>query len=300
MINELLSRPNIQEFLNKYPSSRWKELITDLFEIGILNLRNSFNRDEFSRKQFIRIINDLENPSPAPIAPLNYNSFQSPQQYENYQNQKSNYSYPQKSSTFTSQKIYNKKYLDDNLKSYYDGYDFKRRKRRIKKLESRETPAKMDAFYSPKNETPMTSDLKIKKRSHWEIMNKILMSRQKRDRDRNEIKQMKEIYKEKWREHLEKKRLERMRERKAEEDIKEEEREKRRIKEDEDYQEGYYEDHQEEDEIEEEEETDKYNDYNRGYDDEEEEEEEGEEGEEGEVEGEGEEGMEEGAEEEHN
>ena len=296
MINELLSRPNIQEFLNKYPSSRWKELITDLFEIGILNLRNSFNRDEFSRKQFIKIIKDLENPSPAPIAPLNYNSHQSPQQNENYKNQKSNYSYPQKSSTFTSQKINNKKYLDDNLKSYYDGYDFKRRKRRIKKLESRETPAKMDAFYSPKNETPMTSDVKIRKRSHWEIMNKIMMSRQKRDRDRNEIKQKKEMYKEQWEEFLEKKRLERMRERKAEEDIKEEEREKKRLKEEEDYQEGYYEDHQEEDEIEEEEQTDKYNDYNRGYDDEEEEEEEGEEVEEGE----GEEGMEEGAEEEHN
>ena len=42
MINELLSRPNIQEFLNKYPSNRWKELIADLFEIGVLNLRNSY------------------------------------------------------------------------------------------------------------------------------------------------------------------------------------------------------------------------------------------------------------------
>jgi hypothetical protein len=56
MINELLSRPNIQEFLNKYPSNRWKELIADLFEIGVLNLPNSYHRDEYSKKEFRALI----------------------------------------------------------------------------------------------------------------------------------------------------------------------------------------------------------------------------------------------------
>ena len=63
MINELLSRPNIQEFLNKYPSSRWKELIADLFEIGVLNLRNSYHRDEYSKKKFRALIYDLQQSS---------------------------------------------------------------------------------------------------------------------------------------------------------------------------------------------------------------------------------------------
>ena len=295
MIDELLSRPNIQEFLNKYPSSRWKELITDLFEMGILNLRNSFNRDEYSRKEFNRIINDLENPSPAPISTLNYNK--NPQ-YDNNQYQQSNYSYPKKTKTST----YNvgKNYLSENIKTYFDDYDYERRKRRLKKLQRRETPAKMDAFYSPKNETPMKSSSKIKKRSHWEIMDKIMESQQTRERDRYEIKRRKEMYMKQRKEELRKKRLEKMRERKAEEDIKEEERERKRLKDEEDYQEGYYEDHQEEDEVEEDE-TDKY-DYRKGYDDEVEEEEGEEEGEgegEGEEEGgEEEEGMEEGVEEE--
>ena len=56
MINELLSRPNIQEFLNKYLSSLWKELIADLFEIGVLNLRNSYLIDEYSKKEFRALI----------------------------------------------------------------------------------------------------------------------------------------------------------------------------------------------------------------------------------------------------
>ena len=56
MINELLSRPNIQEFLIKYHSSLWKELIADLFEIGVLNLRNSYHIDEYSKKEFRALI----------------------------------------------------------------------------------------------------------------------------------------------------------------------------------------------------------------------------------------------------
>ena len=56
MINELLSRPNIQEFLIKYPSSRWKELIADLFEIGVLNLRNSYHIDKYIKKEFRALI----------------------------------------------------------------------------------------------------------------------------------------------------------------------------------------------------------------------------------------------------
>ena len=75
MINELLSRPNIQEFLNKYPSNRWKELLTDLFEIGILNLRNSYHRDEFSICEFNSIIYNLEHPNGSFISNQNQYSY---------------------------------------------------------------------------------------------------------------------------------------------------------------------------------------------------------------------------------
>ena len=180
MINELLSRQNIQEFLNKYPSNRWKELITDLFEIGILNLRNSYNRDEFSRKEFSAIINDLENPSPAPYPSPNGNPNYKNPQYENYNYHDSNYTYPKKSSNFNTQKTFNKKYVKENVESYNDNYDYERRKLRLLNLQKRETPSKMDAFYSEKNNFLIGSNLEPKKRTHWEIQNKIFKSKLKR------------------------------------------------------------------------------------------------------------------------
>ena len=300
MINELLSRPNIQEFLNKYPSSRWKELITDLFEIGILNLRNSYNRDEFSRNEFYAIIHDLEHPIPSRIQTPNQNN------YYNNQYQRPNYSYPRYTSNFNSQNNFNQKYLKENISNYNNNFNYERRWRRLEKQQLRATPSQMDAFYSEKNEYPIKKGFK-KKRSHREIMDKIIKSQNDREELRFKIRKQIEYHKNKRNYELQEKEREEMMERQAEEDIKEEERRKKRRKEEEDYLEGYGEDHQEEDEIEEDEGTDKYNDYNRGYDDDDEEEEdEGEEGEEevgegeiGEEEqvGEGEEGEEEGGEE---
>ena len=285
MINELLSRPNIQEFLNKYPSSRWKELITDLFEIGILNLRNSYNRDEFSRNEFYALIHDLEHPIPSRI--------QTPNQNYSYNNQyqRSNYSYPRYSSNYnynTPNNI-NQKYLKENISNYNNNFNYERRWRRLEKQQLRATPSQMDAFYSEKNEFPLKTKVK-KKRSHREIMDKIFKSQQNRENMRFQIREQKAYDMNKRRMELQEKRMEKMMERQAEEDIKEEERQKRRRKEEEDYLEGYGEDHQEEDEVEEDEGTDKYNDYNRGYDDDDEEEEdEGEEEHMGEGEAEGEE-----------
>jgi hypothetical protein len=111
MINELVSRPNIQEFLNKYPSSRWKELITDLFEIGVLNLKNSYNRYQFSRNELCGILYDLENSSSAQ-APL-----PTPKRNPSYDYRhalRSNPRYPQ--SYDTQDQRYSPRY-DDTLKS---------------------------------------------------------------------------------------------------------------------------------------------------------------------------------------
>ena len=258
MINELLSRPNIQEFLNKYPSSRWKELIADLFEIGVLNLRNSYHRDEYSKKEFRALIYDLEHPSyepkeRPPMYNYNYHSRKYPLPYRGYSN-------------------YDQNYSNDNFSNYnysFNNYDFERRKRRMDKLKQHASTSQMDAFYSEKNVVyPNEVPIKKARRTHQQIMDNINKSRTIRDAQRYEIRDLKMKYLEDRKEELEQKRMEKMMEKQAEEEIKNEENEKRRIKQEQDYQEGYGEDYQEEDEIEEEE-TDKYNDYNRGYDDEE-------------------------------
>ena len=61
MINELLTRIPSQEFLNKYPSNQWKDVISNVIEIGILNLRNSFGTDEFSKNDLRSILNELRH-----------------------------------------------------------------------------------------------------------------------------------------------------------------------------------------------------------------------------------------------
>jgi len=258
MINELLSRPNIQEFLNKYPSSRWKELLADLFEIGVLNLRNSYHRDEFSKKEFRALIYDLEHPSyesnsRPPMSNYNYNQKKPPIPYRGYPNYNQNYQY-------------------NDIPNYnynFDNYDYERRKRRLNKLKQHASTSQMDAFYSEKNVVyPNKVPLKIPRRSHQQIMDTIYRSKTLRDAQRYQIRDLKMQYMQDRQEELKHKQMEKMMEKQAEEDIKNEENEKRRIKQEQDYQEGYGEDYQEEDEVEEEE-TDKYNDYNRGYDDEE-------------------------------
>ena len=261
MINELLSRPNIQEFLNKYPSNCWKELLADLFEIGVLNLRNSYHRDEFSKKEFRALIYDLQHPLYEPEnRPSNYynNYYQSNQRNLNY-NRYPNYTpnYYQTPS--------------ENLSNYsFNNYDFERRRNRLNKLKQHSSTSQMDAFYSEKNVVyPNKIPLKVPKRSHQQIIDNINKSRTIRDAQRDQIKDLKIQYLQDHKEELKHKRMERMIEQQAEEDIKNQEEEKRRIKQEQDFQEGYGEEYQEEDEIEEEEETDKYNDYNRGYDDEE-------------------------------
>ena len=260
MINELLSRPNIQEFLNKYPSNCWKELLADLFEIGVLNLRNSYHRDEFSKKEFRALIYDLQHPLYEPEnRPSNYyNNYQSNQRNLNY-NRYPNYTpnYYQTPS--------------ENLSNYsFNNYDFERRRNRLNKLKQHASTSQMDAFYSEKNVVyPNKIPLKVPRRSHQQIVDNINKSRTIRDAQRDQIKDLKIQYLQDHKEELKHKRMERMIEQQAEEDIKNQEEEKRRIKQEQDFQEGYGEEYQEEDEIEEEEETDKYNDYNRGYDDEE-------------------------------
>ena len=91
MINEILTRFPSQEFLNKYPSERWKDIIADVIEIGILNLRNSFGTDEFSKNEIQGILNDLRHHTPGSQDFPVYTSYEN-DQYK--RNQEKKYYYP--------------------------------------------------------------------------------------------------------------------------------------------------------------------------------------------------------------
>lgn len=64
MIEIIFKRRPIREFLKKYPSDKWKEIIPDVLEIGVLNLKNSFNTLMFSKEDFNNILFDLRNFKP--------------------------------------------------------------------------------------------------------------------------------------------------------------------------------------------------------------------------------------------
>ena len=70
MIEIIFKRRPIREFLKKYPSDKWKEIIPDVLEIGVLNLKNSFNTLMFSKEDFNNILFDLRSFKPQkPITP---------------------------------------------------------------------------------------------------------------------------------------------------------------------------------------------------------------------------------------
>ena len=112
MINEILTRFPSQEFLNKYPSDRWKDIIADVVEIGILNLRNSFGTDEFSKNEIQGVLNDLRHYTPGSQDFPVYKS------YENEQCKK-----------MSQQSFYNTKNNQTRMRreeSYYDNeYNYK-------------------------------------------------------------------------------------------------------------------------------------------------------------------------------
>ena len=107
MINEILTRFPSNEFLNKYPSDRWKEIIADVIEIGILNLRNSFGTDEFSRNEIKGVLNDLRHYTPGSQDFPVYTS------YENEQYRKSQ-----------GYKYYDQNSKQIKIKKFFPMYDY--------------------------------------------------------------------------------------------------------------------------------------------------------------------------------
>ena len=61
MIEALLKRRIIRQFLKSYSEEQWKELIPDIFEIAILSLQRSFNKILFNKHELKDIIEDLHD-----------------------------------------------------------------------------------------------------------------------------------------------------------------------------------------------------------------------------------------------
>ena len=64
VVNEIFKRRPARDFLRLYPSDKWKEIIPDIFEIGVLNLKNSFGTLKFTKNQIKDILLDLRNYKP--------------------------------------------------------------------------------------------------------------------------------------------------------------------------------------------------------------------------------------------
>ena len=88
VVNEIFKRRPTRDFLRLYPSDKWKELIPDIFEIGVLNLKNSFGTLKFTKAQIKDILIDLRNYKPdEEEINLNDNNFNEKEEEDNYNNE---------------------------------------------------------------------------------------------------------------------------------------------------------------------------------------------------------------------
>lgn len=61
MIDALFKRKICREFIKAYSEELWKQVIPDVFEIGVLSLEKSFNKILFSKEEFKEILDDLRS-----------------------------------------------------------------------------------------------------------------------------------------------------------------------------------------------------------------------------------------------
>ena len=78
MIETLLKRRTIREFLKSYSEELWKDLIPAVFEIGVLSLEKSFNKILFTKEELKDIIEELIN--------SDYHKSKQPKKIEKLQN----------------------------------------------------------------------------------------------------------------------------------------------------------------------------------------------------------------------
>ena len=87
-INKIFQRRPAREFLSNYPTKLWNQIIPDVFEIGILNLKNSFGTLKFSRQEFENILYELRNYKPEKEEEENY--YEEEEENSSYTNSNNN------------------------------------------------------------------------------------------------------------------------------------------------------------------------------------------------------------------
>ena len=87
-INKIFQRRPAREFLSNYPTKLWNQIIPDVFEIGILNLKNSFGTLKFSRQEFENILYELRNYKPEKEEGENY--YEEEEENSSYTNSNNN------------------------------------------------------------------------------------------------------------------------------------------------------------------------------------------------------------------
>ena len=92
VVNEIFKRRPARDFLRLYPSDKWREIIPDVFEIGVLNLKNSFGTFKFTKIDLNNILEELRNynPSQDNVVEVEYDKNDITNNYINKSNNRNN------------------------------------------------------------------------------------------------------------------------------------------------------------------------------------------------------------------
>lgn len=193
MLETLCNKRRIRDFLKLYSSDKWLEIISNLCEIAILNLKGSFHTLQFSNEDFISILDNLKHPPKRIRKPkqMNYNY-----QDCNYQMEKQPYTYIEQ--PYHPQKLYDERKYPYNMNDYDDDLIYTRNRSCLKGRFDRNGN---NYYYYP----PKTNKEIYSKSSNYKNVESRIKGEVERDKERyyNELKNKKEIEIEDENEHVE-------------------------------------------------------------------------------------------------
>lgn len=136
MIEIILKRRPIRDFLKNYSSEKWKEVIPNVLEIGVLNLKNSFGTYQFSKEEFNNILYDLRNFKPQQRVPK---SNHKPKKHQQQKRQKEeSYSYEEEEY---------RDYDDENEEeSFNDTYENQQQQHQQQYVDKKPSTSKAEVF----------------------------------------------------------------------------------------------------------------------------------------------------------
>ena len=155
VLNGIFKRRPARDFLRLYPSEKWKDIIPDIFEIGVLNLKNSFGTLKFTKIDLKNILDELRN----------YNSSDDNPEEENKNNYKNN--------TFNN----NNNKLNNNYLNESSNYNENNNKNKyineITDIDVEENNSDINEDNDEDNNNYENNDNKIKINSKYNVKNEI-------------------------------------------------------------------------------------------------------------------------------